>query len=112
MGSLEERKRILESRYARDAEFKFKVRILSTKLLAEWAADCMNKSDERAAKYIGECKQLYIKNSAVEIIIDKVANDLHEAGLNTTKDDVLKEAIGFEDIAAKKISNDNSEISN
>ncbi len=52
MGAMEDRAKSYESKFAHDAELKFKAEARRNKLLGQWAAELMGKDPEAYAKEV------------------------------------------------------------
>ena len=84
MSSFDDRKKGFESKFAHDEETLFKINAKRNKLLGEWVADKLNKTDKDNFK--------------------KVKNDLSLGGFNDIDQEIREKMSEFMEIAKKNIS--------
>ncbi|RED11338.1 hypothetical protein POI8812_01800 [Pontivivens insulae] len=71
-----ERERSFEAKFAHDAEMQFKAEMRRNKLLAEWAAALLGKSEEDAAAYVKEVIRSDFEEAGDEDVYRKLSTDL------------------------------------
>ncbi|WP_108782179.1 DUF1476 domain-containing protein [Pontivivens insulae] len=76
MSSMTERERSFEAKFAHDAEMQFKAEMRRNKLLAEWAAALLGKSEEDAAAYVKEVIRSDFEEAGDEDVYRKLSTDL------------------------------------
>ena len=85
MSQFDDRKQAYESKFAHDAELRFKVEARRNRLLGLWAADRLGKSGDEAAAYAKEVVRADFQEAGDEDVYRKVAGDL---GDKATEDEV------------------------
>jgi hypothetical protein len=88
MAIMNDREKAFENKYAHDQETKFRVIARRNKLLGQWAAGLLGKSDADAAAYAGEVVASDFEEAGDEDVVRKVAGDLKAGGLSQTEDDI------------------------
>lgn len=88
MAIMNDREKAFENMYAHDQETKFRVIARRNKLLGQWAAGLLGKSDADATAYAGEVVASDFEEAGDEDVVRKVAGDLKAAGVSSTEDDV------------------------
>ena len=76
MTTFDERENAYEAKFAHDAEMNFKVQARANKMLAQWAAELLGKSDAALEGYIREVIASDFQEAGDEDVIGKVAQDL------------------------------------
>ena len=76
MSQFDERKRGYESKFAHDAELRFKAEARRNRLLGLWAAEKLGKSGDEAAEYAKEVVRADFEEAGDEDVYRKVAGDL------------------------------------
>ena len=85
MSQFDDRKQAYESKFAHDAELRFKVEARRNRLLGLWAAERLGKSGDEAAAYAKEVVRADFQEAGDEDVYRKVAGDL---GDKATEDEV------------------------
>ena len=78
MNQFDDRKQAYESKFAHDAELRFKVEARRNRLLGLWAAERLGKSGDEAAAYAKEVVRADFQEAGDEDVYRKVAGDLGE----------------------------------
>ena len=104
MSSFEDRKKGLESKVVHDEETLFKINAKRNKLLGEWVADKLKKTDKEKENYILEVIKSDLTEPGDENIFKKVKNDLSQAGLNNMDEEIRNKMNEFMEAAKKTIS--------
>ncbi len=78
MSQFDDRKKAYESKFAHDAEMRFKVEARRNRLLGLWAAEKLGKSGDDAAAYAKEVVRADFQEAGDEDVYRKVAGDLGE----------------------------------
>ena len=82
MSDMDDRRRVFEEKYARDAEFQFKVMARRNKLLGLWAAQQLDKQVQEVDEYV---KSVVISDMAEpgdDDVLRKVLRDFEVAGID------------------------------
>ena len=85
MSQFDDRKKGYESKFAHDAELKFKAEARRNRLLGLWAAEKLGKSGDEAAEYAKEVVRSDFEEAGDEDVYRKVAGDL---GDKSTEDEI------------------------
>ena len=85
MSQFDDRKKGYESKFAHDAELKFKAEARRNRLLGLWAAEKLGKSGDEAAEYAKEVVRADFEEAGDEDVYRKVAGDL---GDKATEDEI------------------------
>jgi hypothetical protein len=76
MTTFDDRENAFETKYAHDAEMKFRVEARRNKLLGLWAAGLLGKTGDDAAAYAKEVVAADFEEAGDEDVVRKVAADL------------------------------------
>ena len=104
MSSFDDRKKGFESKFAHDEETLFKINAKRNKLLGEWVADKLNKTDKDKENYILEVIKSDLAEPGDEDVFKKVKNDLSLGGFNDIDQEIRGKMSEFLEIAKKNIS--------
>ncbi len=104
MSSFDDRKKGFESKFAHDEETLFKINAKRNKLLGEWVADKLNKTDKDKENYILEVIKSDLAEPGDEDVFKKVKNDLSLGGFNDIDQEIRKKMSEFMETAKKNIS--------
>ena len=85
MSQFDDRKKGYESKFAHDAELRFKAEARRNRLLGLWAAEKLGKSGDEAAEYAKEVVRADFEEAGDEDVYRKVAGDL---GDKATEDEI------------------------
>ena len=86
MASMNDRQKAFENKYALDQETRFRVIARRNKLLGQWAAGLLGKSDVDA--YAKEVVAADFEEAGDEDVVRKVAADLKAGGVNQSEADI------------------------
>ena len=103
MNSFDDRKKGFEAKFAHDEETLFKINAKRNKLLGEWVADKLNKTDKNKEDYILEVIKSDMAEPGDEDVFKKVKNDLSQAGLNNMDEEIRNKMNEFMEAAKKTI---------
>ena len=104
MSSFDDRKKGFESKFAHDEETLFKINAKRNKLLGEWVADKLNKTDKDKENYILEVIKSDLAEPGDEDVFKKGKNDLSLGGFNDIEQEIREKMSEFMEIAKKNIS--------
>tara|TARA_Y100000992_G_C21055029_1_gene391409 strand:+ start:219 stop:533 length:315 start_codon:yes stop_codon:yes gene_type:complete len=104
MSSFDDRKKGFENKFARDEETLFKISAKRNKLLGEWVADKLNKTDKDKENYILEVIKSDLAEPGDEDIFKKVKNDLSLGGFKDIDQEIREKMSEFLETAKKNIS--------
>ena len=104
MSSFDDRKKGFENKFARDEETLFKISAKRNKLLGEWVADKLNKTDKDKENYILEVIKSDLAEPGDEDVFKKVKNDLSLGGFNDIDQEIREKMSEFMETAKKNIS--------
>ena len=104
MSSFDDRKKGFESKFAHDEETLFKINAKRNKLLGEWVADKLNKTDKDKENYILEVIKSDLAQPGDEDVFKKVKNDLSLGGFNDIDQEIREKMSEFMETAKKNIS--------
>ena len=76
MSQFDDRKKGYESKFAHDAELKFKAEARRNRLLGLWAAEKLGKSGDEANEYAKEVVRADFEEAGDEDVYRKVSGDL------------------------------------
>lgn len=104
MSSFDDRKKGFEAKFAHEEETLFKINAKRNKLLGEWVADKLNKTDKNKEDYILEVIKSDMAEPGDEDVFKKVKNDLSQAGLDNMDEEIRNKMNEFMESAKKAIS--------
>ena len=104
MSSFDDRKKGFESKFAHDEETLFKISAKRNKLLGEWVADKLNKTDKDKENYILEVIKSDLAEPGDEDVFKKIKNDLSLGGFNDIDQEIREKMSEFMETAKKNIS--------
>ena len=104
MSSFDDRKKGFESKFAHDEETLFKINAKRNKLLGEWVADKLNKTDKDKENYILEVIKSDLAEPGDEDVFKKVKNDLSLGGFNDIDQEIREKMSEFMETAKKEES--------
>lgn len=82
--SMDDRQKAFESKFAHDADLRFKAEARRNKLLGLWAADLIGKKGDDAAEYAKEVVKSDFQEAGDEDVFRKVRSDLDAAGAHVS----------------------------
>ena len=103
MSSIEDRGKDYERKFALDEELRFKSEARRNRLLAQWAADKMGKSQE---SYIDEVVSADLAEVGSEDVLGKVKSDFDAAGIDIEMDVLRLKLDEFMGVAVEQIESE------
>ncbi|MBL8641590.1 MAG: DUF1476 family protein [Alphaproteobacteria bacterium] len=73
--SFEDRGRSFETKFALDQEIAFKIDVLTTDLVARWAAERLPLDEHQSAKFVSELNSLVLVKKGESLIKEKLLAD-------------------------------------
>ena len=104
MSSFDERKKGFESKFVHDEEILFKINAKRNKLLGEWIADRLKKTNKDKEDYILEVIKSDMAEPGDEDVFRKVKNDLSQGGFNNIDEEIRNKMDEFMEVAKKAVS--------
>jgi len=100
MTSFDNREKAYETKFAHDAELKFKATARRDKLLGRWAAEKMGLTGDAVEKYAKSVVIINLQEPGDEDVFRKIRGDFDEGGIDQsdhqirrTMDELMDEAI-------------------
>ena len=103
MTTFDKREQAFENKYFRDQELEFKAVSRRRKLLGLWAAKKLRLDAEEALQYALEIVKHGVEDSTEGAVVNKIVNDIEEAGLDVTEEQVRDKMDELGQIAADQI---------
>ena len=104
MSSFDDRKKGFESKFVHDEETLFKINAKRNKLLGDWIADRLKKTDKDKEDYILEVIKSDMAEPGDEDVFRKVKNDLSQGGFNNIDEEIRSKMDEFMEVAKKAVS--------
>jgi hypothetical protein len=104
MSSFDDRKKGFESKFAHDEEILFKINAKRNKLLREWVADKLKKTDKDKENYILEVIKSDMLEPGDKNVFRKVKNDLSQGGFDDIDEEIRNKMNEFMETAKKGTS--------
>jgi len=104
MNSFDDRKKGFEGKFAHDEEALFKINAKRNKLLGEWTANRLKKTDKDKEDYILEVIKSDMAEPGDEDVFRKVKNDLSQGGFNNIDEEIRNKMDEFMEVAKKNVS--------
>ena len=104
MNSFDDRKKGFEGKFAHDEETLFKISAKRNKLLGEWVADKLKKTDKDKEDYILEVIKSDMLEPGDEDVFRKVKNDLSQAGFENIDEEIRNKMNELMETAKKAFS--------
>ena len=101
MSSFDDRKKGFESKFVHDEETLFKINAKRNKLLGEWIADRLKKTDKDKEDYILEVIKSDMLEPGDDDVFRKVKKDLLDASFDNIDEEIRNKMNEFMDIAKK-----------
>lgn len=102
---MDDRQKAFESKFARDAELKFKAEARRNKLLGLWAAGQMGKTGPDAEEYAREVVKADFEEAGDEDVFRKLRRDFDAAGVKVSDDDIRRTMVEMLAEAVDQIQN-------
>ena len=90
MSTFDERKDAYENKFAHDAELRFRAEARRNRLLGQWAAAALGKTDAEADAYALSIVQADLEEAGDDDVFRKVRADFDAAGVATPDDEIRK----------------------
>lgn len=103
--SMEERQKAFESKFARDAELKFRAEARRNRLLGLWAAGFLGKTGEETEQYVREVIRADFQESGDEDVFRKIRSDFDAAGVRVSDEELRKTMLEMMAEAIDQIQN-------
>lgn len=81
MTTFDKRKDAFETKFAHDAELRFKAEARRNKLLGQWAAGLLGKGGDDAAAYVRDLIAADLEKAGDQDVFDKLRKDFDAAGV-------------------------------
>ena len=104
MSSFDDRKKGFESKFVHDEETLFKINAKRNKLLGEWIADRLKKTNKDKEDYILEVIKSDMLEPGDEDVFKKVKNDLSQDGFDNIDEEIRNKMDEFMEVAKKAVS--------
>jgi hypothetical protein len=104
MSSFDDRKKSFEGKFVHDEETLFKINAKRNKLLGEWVADKLKKTDKDKENYILEVIKSDLAEPGDEDVFRKVKNDLSQDGFDNIDEEIRKKMNEFMETTKKTFS--------
>ena len=101
MSSFDDRKKGFEAKFAHEEETLFKINAKRNKLLGEWAADKLKKTDNDKEDYILEVIKSDMAEPGDEDVFRKVKKDLSQAGFDSMDEEIRNKMNEYMEAAKK-----------
>jgi hypothetical protein len=101
MNSFDDRKKGFEGKFAQDEETLFKINAKRNKLLGEWVADKLKKTDNDKEDYILEVIKSDLAEPGDEDVFRKVRKDLSQAGFDSMDEEIRNKMNEYMEAAKK-----------
>lgn len=93
MSGFDDRRKGQESKFAHDAELRFRAEARRNKLLGLWAAEHMGLSDDHAKEYAAEVVAADFEEAGDEDVFRKIQGDLKAKGASVSDDMIRKKMV-------------------
>jgi hypothetical protein len=103
--SMEERQQAFESKFARDAELKFKAQARRDRLIGIWAAGHLGKTAEDTENYVREVIREDLREGGDEDVFRKIRSDFDAAGVKVSDEDIRRTMVAMMAEAVDQIQN-------
>ena len=90
MTSFDDRERAFESKFAHDAQLRFKAEMRRNKLLGLWAAELMGMAEDQAQAYAKEVIRSDLKEGGDEDVFRKLRGDFEQFGVDMSDHRIRK----------------------
>ena len=106
MSGIDKRGDAFESKFAHDAELKFKAEARRNKLLGQWAAEKMGKTGDDIAAYAKEVIIADFEEPGDEDVFRKIRGDFDAAGIEESDHQIRRTMDEMMEKAVEQIQND------
>lgn len=103
MSGFDDRRKGQESKFAHDAELRFKAEARRNKLLGLWAAEQMGLSDEHAKDYASEVVAADFEEAGDEDVFRKVSADMKSKNVQVTDEMIRRKMVELVQVAQEQV---------
>ena len=103
MSGFDDRRKGQESKFAHDAELRFKAEARRNKLLGLWAAEQMGLSDEHAKDYASEVVAADFEEAGDEDVFRKVSADMKFKNVKVTDEMIRRKMVELVQVAQEQV---------
>jgi hypothetical protein len=103
MSGFDDRRKGQESKFAHDAELRFKAEARRNKLLGLWAAEQMGLSDEHAKDYAAEVVAADFEEAGDEDVFRKVSADMKSKNVQVTDEMIRRKMVELVQVAQEQV---------
>ena len=90
MNTFDDREQAFESKFALDAELKFKAESRRNKMIAEWAGERLGMTDAEIAEYVKVVRKTDFEEAGDDDVFRKIRADLDAKSVAVTDDELRK----------------------
>ena len=103
MSQFDDRRKGQESKFAHDAELRFKAEARRNKLLGLWAAEQMGLSDDHAKEYAAEVVAADFEEAGDEDVFRKVSADMKAKNAQVTDEMIRRKMVELVQVAQEQV---------
>ena len=103
MSGFDDRRKGQESKFAHDAELRFKAEARRNKLLGLWAAEQMGLSDDHAKEYAAEVVAADFEEAGDEDVFRKVSADMKAKNAQVTDEMIRRKMVELVQVAQEQV---------
>lgn len=103
MSQFDDRRKGQESKFAHDAELRFKAEARRNKLLGLWAAEQMGLSDDHAKEYAAEVVAADFEEAGDEDVFRKVSADMKAKNVQVTDEMIRRKMVELVQVAQEQV---------
>lgn len=106
MSGIDDRGDAFEKKYAHDAELQFKAQARRNKLLGQWAAEKLGKSEDQVDEYAKEVVRADFDEPGDEDVFRKIREDFDNAGVDQSDHQIRRTMEDLMATAIEQIKNE------
>lgn len=106
MSGFDDRRKGQESKFAHDAELRFKAEARRNKLLGLWAAEQMGLSEEHAKEYAAEVVAADFEEAGDEDVFRKISADIKAKNAQVTDEMIRRKMVELVQVARDQVLNE------
>ena len=103
MSGFDDRRKGQESKFAHDAELRFKAEARRNKLLGLWAAEQMGLSEEHAKEYAAEVVAADFEEAGDEDVFRKISADIKAKNAQVTDEMIRRKMVELVQVARDQV---------
>ncbi len=103
MSGFDDRRKGQESKFAHDAELRFKAEARRNKLLGLWAAEQMGLSEEHAKEYAAEVVAADFEEAGDEDVFRKISGDIKAKNAQVTDEMIRRKMVELVQVARDQV---------